>query len=93
MLKLWALIKFAPKLAFWLKAAKPVAKEVYNRYKAGQVGASDEQMKTRLLEMRIEKLEAALAGVEKTLKRLVAALYLVAGVALAALITAIVKLA
>lgn len=93
MVKLWALVKFAPKLAVLLKTARPVAKALYERYKTGQGDFSEEKMKAQLLELRIERLEAALAGVDKTLKRLTTAIYLVAGVAIAALIVAIVKLA
>ena len=46
----------------------------------------------REFELRIEKLEAAVAGLETRIKRLTTALYLIAGVAIAALVLSVIKL-
>jgi hypothetical protein len=90
--QLWAFIKLAPKIGALIKIARPVAEAIL-KGKAPLEGGTDERLKVHLAELKIAKLESSLAGMEKTLKRLVAAIYLVAGVAVAALILAVVKLA
>lgn len=96
--KLWVLSKLFPKLAGLIISSGPViraSRAFLASLRKGYEDVSDEKLKAHLVEfeLRIEKLEAALAGVDKTLRRLAGAVYLVAGVAIAALILAIVKLA
>lgn len=88
--QLWALIKLAPKIGSWIKIARPVAEAIFKGKPSG--GSADEELKAHLAELRFAKLESGLAGMEKTLKRLVAAIYIVAGVAIAALLLAFFKL-
>lgn len=91
MVQLWTLIKLAPKIGAWIKIARPVAGAIFKGENPSE-GSADERLKAHLAELKIAKLESSLAGMEKTLKRLVTAIYLVAGVAIAALLIAIVKL-
>jgi hypothetical protein len=93
MANLWALVKLAPKLALFIKTAKPFARAAYERYKAGGAHGADEDMRIRLLESRIDRLEASVAEAEKTIRRLTTAVFLLTGVAIAALLLAVVKLA
>jgi len=93
MANLWALVKLAPKIALLIRTAKPLARAAYERYRADRGSDEEEDMRIRLLESRIERLEAALAETEKTARRLTTAVFLLAGVALAALLLAVVKLA
>jgi hypothetical protein len=89
MVQLWALIKLIPKLGGLIMTSKTVLEAI----KKDINDRSPEAIGMRELELRIEKLEAGLAGVDKTLRRSVTAIYLVAGVAVAALLLAIIKLA
>jgi hypothetical protein len=82
---LWAIVKLIPKLGGFLMTSKSVLEIIKDN-----VSDADSM---RALELKIERLEAQLAGVDKTLKRLTTALFLVAGVAIAALLLAIIKLA
>lgn len=92
MANLWALVKFAPKLAFLIRTAKPFARAAYEKYKSGGVAGGDEDMRIRLLESKIDRLEASLAEADKAIRRLTTAIFLLAGVAIAALLLAMVKL-
>lgn len=89
--QIWALIKLAPKIGAWIKIARPVAEAIF-KGETPSGGSADERLKVHLAELKIAKLESSLARMEKTLKRLVAAIYLVAGVAVAALLLAFFKL-
>lgn len=96
--RLWVLSKLFPKLAGLIISSGPViraSRAFLAALRKGYEDVPDEKLKAHLVkfELRIEKLEAGLAGVDKTLKRLAGAIYLVAGVAIAALLLAIVKLA
>lgn len=95
--RLWVLSKLFPKLAGLIISSGPViraSRAFLASLRKGYEDIPDEKIKAHMVEfeLRIEKLEAALAGVDKTLKRLVAAIYLVAGVAIAALLLAFFKL-
>lgn len=91
----WTLTKFAPKLGILLTASKPLIRILANGLQAGYDDVGDEKLKAHLVEFetRMEKLEATVAGLENRLKRLTTALYLIAGVAIAALVLSVIKLA
>ena len=81
---LWAVVKLIPKLGGFLMTSKTVLEIIKNK-------ASDADG-MREFELRIEKLEAAIARLDMRLKRLTTALYLIAGVAIAALVLSVIKL-
>lgn len=95
---MWILTKLFPKVAGAIISSGPViraSKAFLAALRKGYEDIPDERVKGHLvdLEFRIEKLEAALQGVEKSLRKMVTAIYLVGAVALAALFLAIIKLA
>lgn len=91
----WTLTKFAPKLGILLTASKPLIRVFANGLKAGYDDVPDEKLKAHFkeFETRVEKLEATIAQLEMRIKRLTTALYLIAGVAIAALVLSVIKLA
>lgn len=82
---LWAFVKLIPKLGGFLMTSKTVLEIIKNK-------ASDADG-MREFELRIEKLESTIAGLDNRLKKLKTALYLIAGVAIAALVLSVIKLA
>lgn len=90
----WAAVKFVPKIGAFIKTAKPIVKVIIDGMK-GPVDISDEKVKSHLveLELRVGRLETELARMDKTLRNLTTAMYLLGGVAIAALLLAIIRLA
>src|SRR4030067_3854841 len=95
--RLWVLSNPFPKLAGLIISSGPAiraSRAFLAALRKGYEDVPDEKLKAHLVkfELRIEKLEAGLAGADKTLKRLGGATSLVGGGAMAALLLAIVKL-
>lgn len=94
----WIISRLFPKIAGVIISSGPViraSKAFLAALRKGYEDVPDEKIKGHLvdLEFRIERLEAAIAGVEKSLQKMVTAIFLIGGVAAAALILAVIKLA
>lgn len=90
----WTLTKLAPKLGLILTASRPLIRVIAKGFQKGYDDVADEKLKAHLLEFesRTEKLEAKINELENRLATLTTAIYVLAGVALAALILSITKL-
>jgi len=90
----WTLTKLAPKLGLILTASRPLIRIIATKFQKNYDDVADEKLKAHLLEFetRTEKLKAEISGLENRLARLTTAVYVLAGVSLAALILSIVKL-
>lgn len=90
----WTLTKLAPKLGLILTASRPLIRVIAAGFQKGYDDVADEKLKAHLLEFesKAEKLESKICELENRCATLTAAVYVLAGVALAALILSIVKL-
>jgi len=90
----WTLTKLAPKIGLVLTASKPLMRVIANGFRKGYDDVSDEKLKAHLmdLESRVAALETTAARIEHRLSKLTVAVYVLAGVSLAALILSIFKL-
>lgn len=95
--RMWVLTALFPKVAGVLISSGPVIKATrafMAALKKGYDDIPDERVKAHLveLELRIERLEARLDGVDRSLRKIAVAVYLAGAVALAALIVALTRL-
>lgn len=96
--RMWILTKLFPKVAGVVISSGPViraSKAFLAALRKGYEDIPDENIKGHLvdLELRIEKLESSLEALDKGLRKMVTAMFLIGAVALAALVLAIIKLA
>lgn len=96
--KAWLISRLFPGFAGAMLASAPViraSRAIISALRKDYGDISDEKLKALFeeFESRVEKLEASVAALENSVSKLTAAVYLIAGVALAALILSVVKLA